>query len=77
MNVILKDGPADGRRLELAAGSQEHRVVVPKTLDVLSPFDPHEDKPAYNVGLYRFSGVGLVDDNGDLIAVVFTWNGLV
>lgn len=76
MNVVLKDGPADGRRIELAAGSHEHRVVIAKPVNILTPFDGHEMVPDYDVGLYRFSGVGLVDDNGDLIAVVFTWDGI-
>ena len=76
MQVILKDGPLNGKPLQLEPGTYEYRLPVAKPVDVLAPFDAWDiemGKPNFSVALYRFSGLGLVDPYGACRAVVFEY----
>lgn len=77
MKVVLQGGPANGRELELPPGQRVFRVPVPRELTVfeyanLNPWDVI----VMPVAQYGFSGIAHVNPSGEVLAVIYTFEGM-
>ena len=76
MKVVLQGGPVNGRELELPPGQLVFRVLVPKELSITEYTHSNPWDAIMPIAQYRFSGIAHVNPSGEVLAVIYSYEGM-